>query len=351
MMNNFLKHLSSKKTLTVTSISLVNITKKFSPIILTSLQLALMLTVMMITLPTFSSEVNSANKTTDNTNTTNRADAISTKTIKSYSSGQMTNSATNRSKEDFLEILKQKIIRGETDQKLKKSLNATRNDVIAKKHQQAARETSDNLASQITNKTPRRSARQSAYDIAEIQNVSKTSRSFSDGNFVIYEGYSSLIEDYDGDSYYQTFSVTFDADLVTYNAHDEAVVYAELYLSENGGPWEHYYSTDSFIIHGESTDDAFEVYSTLAQGFTTNHYDVLIDLYEEGYPNIVASYSSDDSNSLYALPLESSDYDVAYVEYYEEAYIHGGGTSFLALTLILIIIIMRHFENKQPCRT
>ena len=347
-MNNFIKHLYSKTTLTSTSINFVNITKKFSPIILTTLQLAFMLTVMMITLPTFASEVPSVNKTTKNT--TNRADAISTKTIKSYSSGQMTNSATNRSKEDLLETLQQKIIRGETDQKLNKSLNATRNNVIAKKHQQAARETSDNLASQITNKTPRRSARKSAYDIAEIKNVSNTSRSFSDGNFVIYEGFSQLIEDYDGDSYYQTFSVTFDADLVTHDTHGEAVVYAELYLSENGGPWQHYYSTDSFVIHGESTGDTFEVYSTLAQGFTTNHYDVLIDLYEEGYPDIVASYSSDDSNSLYALPLESSDYDVAYVEYYQETTIHGGSTSILAL-IMLIIIFMRFFENKQTCRT
>jgi len=318
MMNHFLKHLSSKKTLTSTSTDLVKVTTNFSPIVLASLQLALMLTLMMITLPTLASEVSS-----------------STNTIKSYSSGQMTNSATNRSKEDLLETLQQKIIRGETDQSLNKSLNATRDEVIAKKHQQRAK----------------RSVRKSAKNIAGIQNVSNTSRSFSDGSFVIYEGYSQLIEDYDGDSYYQTFSVTFDADLVTHDAHEEAVVYAELYLSENGGPWQHYYSTDSFVIHGQSTDDAFEVYSTLAQGFTTNHYDVLIDLYEEGYPNIVASYSSDDSNSLYALPLESSDYDLEYVEYYQETTIHGGGTSVLVLIMILILLLMRYFQNKQTCRS
>jgi len=344
-MNNFLKHLSSKKILTGTSISLANIAKSFSPIILTSLQLALMLTVMMITLPTLAIEVPSTNKTTNNVNTASITDVSSANAIKSYSKGQMSNSATTLSKEELLETLKQKLIRGETDQKLNKSLDATRNDVIAKKHHQTSR-----LSSQITNKTSIKSARKSAHDIAAMQNLSNTTRSFSNGSFVIYEGYSQLIEDFDGDGYYQTFSVTFDADLVSYNAHDEAVVYAELYLSENGGPWEHYYSTDSFVIHGESADDEFEVYSTLAQGFTTNHYDVLIDLYEEGYPNIVASYSSDDSNSLYALPLESSDYDVVYVEYYEEVIIHGGGTSILVL-IISIISLMRFFEHKQTCRT
>jgi hypothetical protein len=337
MMNNFIKQLPSKKTLTSASLSLVNITKNFSPIILTTLQLAVMLTAMMITLPTLAIEVTSANKATKNT-------------IKSYSKGQMANSATTMSKEGIFEILHKKKLQGDTDQKLNKLLNATRDDVIAIKHQQAAN-ISANLSNQITNKTPKRSARKSANDIRAIQNLSNTSRSVSDGRFVIYEGYSSLIEDYDGDGYYQTFSVTFDADLVTYYAHEEAVVYAELYLSENGGPWEHYYSTDSFVIHGESTDDEFEVYSTLAQGFTTNHYDVLIDLYEEGYPNIVASYSSDDSSSLYGLPLESSGYDLEYVEYYEEATIHGGSTSNLVLIIIFGIIVMRYFDNKQPCRS
>jgi hypothetical protein len=330
MMNNFLKHLPSKKALTNTSINLENITEIFSPIILTTLQLALMLTVMMIALPSLAIEATSADKSTDTTSIT---DASSTNKIKSYSSGQMTNSATKRPKEDILETLQQKRIRGETDQSLNKSLNVTRSDVIAKKHQQIAK----------------RSVRKSAHNIATRPNISNSSRSFSDGSFVIYEGFSQLIEDYDGDSYYQTFSVTFDADLVTHNAHEEAVVYAELYLSENGGPWEHYYSTDSFVIHGESTDDEFEVYSTLAQGFTTNHYDVLIDLYEEGYPNIVASYSSDDSNSLYGLPLESSDYDLEYVEYYQETTIHGGGTSVLVLITIFILILMRYFQNKQTC--
>lgn len=348
MMNNFLKHLPSKKALTNTSINLENITEIFSPIILTTLQLALMLTVMMIALPSLAIEVTSADKSTDTTSIT---DANSTNNIKSYSSGQMANSASKMSKEELLNNLQKKIIHGETDQKLKKSLNFTRSDVIAKKYQQAGKVTSGNSSNQLPNKTLVSSTRKSAKNIAGIQNVSNTSRSFSDGSFVIYEGYSQLIEDYDGDSYYQTFSVTFDADLVTHDAHEEAVVYAELYLSENGGPWQHYYSTDSFVIHGESTDDAFEVYSTLAQGFTTNHYDVLIDLYEEGYPNIVASYSSDDSNSLYALPLESSDYDLEYVEYYQETTIHGGGTSVLVLIMILILLLMRYFQNKQTCRS
>jgi hypothetical protein len=135
---------------------------------------------------------------------------------------------------------------------------------------------------------------------------SSTTNSFSDGSFVIFDAYSQLIEDYDYDDFYQAFCVTFDADLIIYSSHDEAVVYAELYLSENGSSWEHYYTTDYFVFDGESSGDEFEVYSTLHLGFNCNHYDVLIDLYGVGYANIIASYNIDDSNSLYALPLECS---------------------------------------------
>jgi hypothetical protein len=315
MMNNFIKHFSSILTLKNTSMSLVKVTSRFSPILLTTLQLTFMLTLMIITLPSFAIQADNGNEL---------ADITKPKVIQSYSSGQMVNSAAKASQHNVLKHIKQRVILGDSDQKLNKVLNGTRNDVISKKHQQV---------SKITNRTAR--------NITTRPGLNNTSRSFSDGNFAIYQGYSQLIEDIDEDGYYQTFSVTFDADLITGYANDEAVVYAELYLSENGGPWLHYYSTDNFIIHGESSDDEFEVYSTLEQGFNTNQYDILIDLYQEGYADIIASYSSDDSNSLYALPLESSDYDVEYLEYYQEVYTHGGSTSLIVLLIVGVFMLLR----------
>ncbi len=326
MMNNFIKHFSSILTLKNTSMSLVKVTSRFSPILLTTLQLTFMLTLMMITLPSFAIQADDTRQVADRKSTTN---ITNTKSIQSYSSGQIT-SSTNASQTDVLKHISKRVILGDSDQKLNKALNTTRDAVVTKKYQQVAK-----IAS--TNNTAR--------NIATMPNINNTSRSFSDGNFAIYEGYSQLIEDIDGDGYYQTFSVTFDADLITGYTHDVAVVYAELYLSENGGPWVHYYSTDSFVIQGESSDDEFEVYSTLEQGFSTNQYDILIDLYEEGYPNIIASYSSDDSNSLYGLPLESSDYDVEYVEYYEEVYTHGGSYSLFSLCGIIILLVIRQFRR------
>lgn len=165
-------------------------------------------------------------------------------------------------------------------------------------------------------------------------------------SFSIYSGFSQLIEDYDQDGFFQTFSVTFDADVIdTYNI-DHANVYAELYLSKNGGDWVHYYTTDIFSIFGESEDDEFEVYTTLNQGYRSGNYDVLIDLYEVGYSDIVATYSSNDTNELYALPLESSDYDPDYVEYHSESHGHGGSTSLLSLFLLLTLVIIKKRAYK-----
>jgi len=293
-MSNFIKQLSSRVT----------------PLLLTTLQLSLMLTLMLTTLPSFAEQANKTNITS----------------IKSFSNGQVSSAIDKISQEKVIQGIKQRIKLGDSDQAQNKSLGTTRNEVINQK-QKTYKNTSGILSKRAAKPT----------------NLNISNRSFSDGSFVIYEGFSQLIEDYDYDGFYQTFSVTFDADLVTYNPYAQAAVYAELYLSENGGPWQHYYTTDSFVIQGESTDDSFEVYSTLSQGFTANHYDVLIDLYEVGYSNIVASYSSDDSNSLYALPLESSDYDIAY---YEEAQLHGGSASFAGLMVILMVLFIRQYNLK-----
>ncbi len=164
-------------------------------------------------------------------------------------------------------------------------------------------------------------------------------------SFSIYRAYSQLVTDIDADGYYQTFSVTFDADLLSPVANQAAYVYADLYLSQNGGPWILYFSTDNFVINGEDTADEFEVVTQLDSGYVPEHYDVLIDLYEVGYSDVVATYSSNDSNALYALPLESSDYDPEYVEvdYHEE---HGGGSSWLLISALLLFVSRRIKNNK-----
>ncbi|MEL4287597.1 choice-of-anchor H family protein [Shewanella xiamenensis] len=147
-------------------------------------------------------------------------------------------------------------------------------------------------------------------------------------SFAIFDASSRLFEDFDYDGFYQTFSVTFDVDVFGAYLNERADLFAELYLSRNGGPWVHYYTTDVFTIYGDSTQDDYEVLTTLYTGYQTDHYDVLIDVYEVGYSDMVATISADDTDGLYALPLESRDRDssgeVIIVE-------EGGAVSFFAL--------------------
>lgn len=169
-------------------------------------------------------------------------------------------------------------------------------------------------------------------------------------DFAIYDAVSFLQEDYDGDGYYQTFSVIFDADIYSYTYNQVGEVYAMLYLSQNGGPWTHYYTTDAFLIAGESDTDEYEVITTFLSGYTTAEYDVLIDLYEIGYSDIVATFSSDDTNALYALPLESADYDEVYVEpYIEVVEVHGGSISFVMIFLFLGYIFRIKKQENRVC--
>ncbi|MCL1141747.1 choice-of-anchor H family protein [Shewanella gaetbuli] len=163
-------------------------------------------------------------------------------------------------------------------------------------------------------------------------------------DFVIYDAFSRLFDDFNGDGYYHSFSVTFDADVYGFTVNDPADVYAEMYLSRNGGPWEHYHTTDVFTIYGESDEDDFEVITTLAQGYKTDYYDVLIDLYEYGYPEVVATLSADESDGLYALPLQSRDRDIYYEE--EVGYVSAGGLSIGVLGLLLLLALMK---RGMPC--
>ncbi|XPF95786.1 choice-of-anchor H family protein [Colwellia sp. RE-S-Sl-9] len=156
--------------------------------------------------------------------------------------------------------------------------------------------------------------------------------------FTVYDATSFLEDDIDGDGYYQTFGVVFDVDVYNPNGNENSVIYAELYISSDGVNWEHYYTTDDFLIQGSNDQDQFEVITTFAEGYRTNHYDILIDIYEVGFADIVATYSSDDNNSLYALPLESAEYDRVYVE---EVVVHAGSSSIPFVLFIVLMALVR----------
>jgi hypothetical protein len=160
-----------------------------------------------------------------------------------------------------------------------------------------------------------------------------------EGDISVYDASTTLISDFDDDGFYHRFSVGIDADTV----YATSYVYAELYLSYEGGPWNYYASSDAFHIHGDSTLDVFYVETELAEGFPAGYYDVRIELYDADTGEWLLNYGPYDDSSLTALPLEDSMHDD---DYYSTGYTtevivagHGGIDVWLLITFALVALL------------
>lgn len=159
----------------------------------------------------------------------------------------------------------------------------------------------------------------------------------------IYDASTDLISDFNGDGFYHRFSVTIDADTV----YDTSYIYARLYLSFEGGPWNHYATSENYHIHGDSTADTFVIETELADGFPAGYYDVRIELFDADYDEWLLSYGPYDDASLSALPLEDSYFDdqSPVVIYPVETQVvvsgHGGSMSWGLLLLPAVISVLR----------
>ena len=143
------------------------------------------------------------------------------------------------------------------------------------------------------------------------------------GDITIYDASTTLISDFDDDGFYHRFSVDIDVDTLS----STSWVYAELYLSYEGGPWNYYASSDDFHIHGDSELDIYVVETELTEGFPPGYYDIRIELYDAEYGDWLLSYGPYDDDSLGALPLEDSVYDDVYYSngYTTEVIVAGHG--------------------------
>ena len=165
-------------------------------------------------------------------------------------------------------------------------------------------------------------------------------------DFMIYDALTELVSDFDNDGFYHRFNVLIDVDTV----FDTAYIYAELYLSYEGGPWNHYATSDNYHIHGDSELDSFIIETELADGFPPGYYDVRIEVYDADYDEWLLSYGPYDDASLSALPLEDSYHDdiEAVVYYPVETQIvvasHGGSMSWWLFFGPALITVIRRFK-------
>ncbi len=141
-------------------------------------------------------------------------------------------------------------------------------------------------------------------------------------------------------AFFTSLRITFDADV----DHGDAFVYAKLYLSLEGGPWNHYFTTDVFHILEDVSFDDYEVVTRLLEGYPTGYYDVLIELYDADWDLHVASYGPDEDGALRALPIEDEQRDYP-GDVYPVSDSHGGGGSF-GLMSLLLLAVWRRFSNQ-----
>ena len=151
-------------------------------------------------------------------------------------------------------------------------------------------------------------------------------------DFWIYEADVILFADDDHDGHFYGIDLMLDADTM-YLAAD---VYAAVYLSLNGGPWNEYAVTDEFTIYGESGTDEYTLVTELMSGYPTGSYDLLIELFDAYDGSFLASFGPEDSSSLYALPLEDFNRDAPRFDQPLTMSYGGGGASSLWMLLILL---------------
>ena len=165
----------------------------------------------------------------------------------------------------------------------------------------------------------------------------------ADPNFWFYDVDVSLFADADRDGFFWGIDLRFDAD-TNYAAAD---VFAVLYLSYEGGPWNEYAETEDITLFGTSLFDDYVVETELVSGYPTGEYDILIELYDAWDGSYLASIGPEDTSELSYLPLEDSTRDSTNGN--TQVVVNSGGGS-LGWLLLFVLLAVRMTLRPQAAR-
>lgn len=178
--------------------------------------------------------------------------------------------------------------------------------------------------------------------------TSPSSTASAGSDFWFYTADVVLFNDDDLDGYYWGIDLLFDAD--TY--FEVADVYAVVYLSYEGGPWNETAVTDSFLIFGASSDDEYVLVTELMSGYPTGHYDILIELFDSFDGEFLASFGPGDTSELSLLPLEDANRDEPFVDP-PVVVVHGSGGgafSWWMISIMLMLLLGNSLRNNHRRR-
>ena len=136
--------------------------------------------------------------------------------------------------------------------------------------------------------------------------------------------------------------ILFDADTI----YNSAEVYAAVYLSYEGGPWNEYAVSEDFILFGSSSNDDYVLVTELMSGYPTGDYDLLIELFDAVDGAFLASFGPEDSSELSYLPLEDFNRDAPIIET-RVTVTRGGGGGALGIWMLLAMFGGRVYLNRK----
>jgi hypothetical protein len=165
----------------------------------------------------------------------------------------------------------------------------------------------------------------------------------ADPNFWFYDIDVSLFADADHDGYYWGIDLRFDAD----TGYAVADVFAVLYLSYEGGPWNEYAETEDITLIGTSAADDYVVETELVSGYPKGDYDILIELYDAYDGSFLASIGPEDTSELSYLPLEDSTRDSASNA---QVVVNSGGGGSLGWLALCVLLAVRMTLRPQAAR-
>ena len=169
-----------------------------------------------------------------------------------------------------------------------------------------------------------------------------SAQAVTNADFWFYTADVVLFNDHDNDGYYHGIDLLFDAD--TYFV--AADVYAVVYLSLEGGPWNEYAETADFTLFGTSGTDDYTVETELVSGYPTGSYDILIELYDAYDGIFLTSIGPEDTSELSYLPLEDSTRDS---NGNTQVVVNSGGGS-LGWLLLFLLLAVRMTLRPQAAR-
>lgn len=154
----------------------------------------------------------------------------------------------------------------------------------------------------------------------------------------VYDAWVTLKGDYDHDNYYSEFELGFDVDTHL----SQADVYARIFLGD-GHIFKEIHTSSVFHVHGDNSHDQFVISSELLEGFASNEYDLMIEIYDAYSHELQDVYDHNSDNDLYLLPLESSEYEYrapsgGQVVITTE---HGGTTNLLVIGFLAAVFVLR----------